>query len=488
MTNHNPLSGASLRNRLLVGVLVLSAFGFAISDFVAQNAMQKFLVNQVDNQLVSVADGALTRVDRAGIQDDHDSDTSGSVVNGSKVKASPLRSVPSSVSITLLDPFGNYVGGVGGDLNAQKITEYLVGTLPASAAKYGNKPFTLQVPGSDFRVLARVLPSALGSIFVAQSMTGVDQTAKRLRFIFIFIGLIALLFIAIASRIVIKVGLRPLAAVEQTAKKIAGGDLSARLPDAKPDTEVGRLVTSLNTMLSRIEESFAARAESENKLRRFVADASHELRTPLTAIRGFAELHRQGAVKGEAATSELVGRIENESVRMGALVEDLLTLARLDQAREISNVPVDLSHLVSEAVESARAAGPDHPITIDLPDEAFVLGDAHKIHQVVSNLLANARIHTPAGTPIAVSIETNDEGTTISIADSGPGLSQADQARIFERFYRADPSRNRAKEEGSGLGLSIVDAVMQAHGGRVGVTSVLGEGATFTVFFPLAAN
>jgi two-component system OmpR family sensor kinase len=488
MTNHNPLSGASLRNRLLVGVLVLSAFGFAISDFVAQNAMQKFLVNQVDNQLVSVADGALTRVDRAGIQDDHDGDTSGSVVNGSKVKASPLRSVPSSVSITLLDPFGNYVGGVGGDLNAQKITEYLVGTLPASAAKYGNKPFTLQVPGSDFRVLARVLPSALGSIFVAQSMTGVDQTAKRLRFIFIFIGLIALLFIAIASRIVIKVGLRPLAAVEQTAEKIAGGDLSARLPDAKPDTEVGRLVTSLNMMLSRIEESFAARTESENKLRRFVADASHELRTPLTAIRGFAELHRQGAVKGEAATSELVGRIENESVRMGALVEDLLTLARLDQAREISNVPVDLAHLVSEAVESARAAGPDHPITIDLPDEAFVLGDAHKIHQVVSNLLANARIHTPAGTPIAVSIETNDEGTTISIADSGPGLSEADQARIFERFYRADPSRNRAKEEGSGLGLSIVDAVMQAHGGRVGVTSVLGEGATFTVFFPLAAN
>ena len=319
-------------------------------------------------------------------------------------------------------------------------------------------------------------------------MTGVDQTAKRLRFIFIFIGLIALLFIAIASRIVIKVGLRPLAAVEQTAEKIAAGDLSARLPDAKPDTEVGRLVTSLNTMLSRIEESFAARTESENKLRRFVADASHELRTPLTAIRGFAELHRQGAVKGEAATSELVGRIENESVRMGALIEDLLTLARLDQAREISNVPVDLAHLVSEAVESARAAGPDHPITIDLPDEAFVLGDAHKIHQVVSNLLANARIHTPAGTPIAVSIETNDEGTTISIADSGPGLSEADQARIFERFYRADPSRNRAKEEGSGLGLSIVDAVMQAHGGRVGVTSVLGEGATFTVFFPLAAN
>ena len=241
-------------------------------------------------------------------------------------------------------------------------------------------------------------------------------------------------------------------------------------------------------MLTRIEKSFSARTESENKLRRFVADASHELRTPLTAIRGFAELHRQGAVQGEAATSELIGRIENESVRMGALVEDLLTLARLDQSSELVREPVDLSHLVKEAVESARAAGPTHPITFELPAEAFVLGDSRKIHQVVANLLANARIHTPADTPIAVSVKSDDAGTTISITDSGPGLSEADQARIFERFYRADPSRNRANDEGSGLGLSIVDAVMQAHGGKVGVTSKLGEGATFTLFFPIDAS
>ena len=482
MQKKNPLSSASLRTRLLVGVLLLSALGFLVSDLVAQNAMQKFLVEQVDDQLLSVADGALMRVDRAGIQDDDDDGRTKSAA------PAPLRSVPSSVSITLLDPFGNYVGGVGGDLNAQKITDYVLGTLPARAAEYGNKPFTLEVPGSDFRVLARVLPSAMGSVFVAQSLSGVDETSKRLRLIFVFIGLIALLLIALASRIVIKIGLRPLADVEDVAEKIADGDLSARLPDAKPDTEVGRLVSSLNAMLSRIEESFAARAESESKLRRFVADASHELRTPLTAIRGFAELHRQGAVKGEAATSELVGRIENESVRMGALVEDLLMLARLDQSRELVSEPVNLNEVVTESVESARAAGPEHPISIDLPDEAFVLGDAGKIYQVVANLLANARIHTPVGTPISVSVKSDDAGTTISIKDSGPGLSEADQARIFERFYRADPSRNRSNEEGSGLGLSIVDAVMQAHGGKVGVTSKLGEGATFTVFFPLAAN
>jgi two-component system OmpR family sensor kinase len=460
-----------------------------VSDFIAQNAIQKFLLQQVDQQLVSVADGALMRVDRAGIQSDTEGDEShGNSPVTAKAAETPLRSVPSSVSITLLDPFGNYVGGVGGDLNSQKITDFVIGTLPASAAKYGNRPFTLEVPGADFRVLARVLPSALGSVFVAQSLSGVDETSNRLRIIFVFIGLIALFLIAFASRMVIKIGLRPLVAVEETAEKIAAGDLSARLPDAKPDTEVGRLVSSLNAMLARIEESFAARTASENKLRRFVADASHELRTPLTAIRGFAELHRQGAVTGEAATSDLVGRIENESVRMGALVEDLLMLARLDQSRDLVNSPVNLTELVTEAVESARAAGPEHPITLDLPDEAFVLGDARKIHQVVANLLANARIHTPAGTPISISINSNEDGTTISIADSGPGLSEEDQARIFERFYRADPSRNRSNEEGSGLGLSIVDAVMQAHGGKVGVTSKLGEGATFTVFFPLTSN
>lgn len=486
MQKRNPLSSASLRTRLLVGVLLLSALGFLISDLVAQNAMQKFLLEQVDNQLLSVADGALMRVDRAGIQGDSDNDDDRT--KSASAAPAPLRSVPSSVSITLLDPFGNYVGGVGGDLNAQKITDYVLGTLPASAAEYGNKPFTLEVPGSDFRVLARVLPSAMGSVFVAQSLSGVDETSKRLRLIFILIGLIALLLIAMASRIVIKIGLRPLADVEDVAEKIADGDLSARLPDAKPDTEVGRLVSSLNAMLSRIEESFTARTEGENKLRRFVADASHELRTPLTAIRGFAELHRQGAVKGEAATTELVGRIENESIRMGTLVEDLLMLARLDQSRKLVSEPVNLNEVVIESVESARAAGPEHPISLDLPDEAFVLGDAGKIYQVVANLLANARIHTPAGTPIAVTVKSNDAGTTISITDSGPGLSQADQDRIFERFYRADPSRNRSNEEGSGLGLSIVDAVMQAHGGKVTVTSKLGEGATFTVFFPLEAS
>jgi two-component system OmpR family sensor kinase len=219
-------------------------------------------------------------------------------------------------------------------------------------------------------------------------------------------------------------------------------------------------------------------------LRIFVADASHELRTPLTAIRGFAELHRQGAVVGEEKTKELVGRIEKESVRMSSLVEDLLLLARLDQSRELAEDPVDLNALLTEVVASAKAAGPNHLIDLSLPSaEIFILGDSQRVHQVVANLLANASTHTPNGSQIKVVLEQGVSETIISVSDNGPGLSQSDQERIFERFFRADPSRARNSGEGSGLGLSIVDAVMNAHGGYVSVQSKLGEGATFKLHF-----
>jgi two-component system OmpR family sensor kinase len=241
-------------------------------------------------------------------------------------------------------------------------------------------------------------------------------------------------------------------------------------------------------MLGRIEESFAVRVESESKLRRFVADASHELRTPLTAIRGFAELHRQGAVSGEEKTKELIGRIEKESIRMGSLVEDLLLLARMDQSPELAKDPIDLNELIHEVVASASAAGPDHPITVSLGDaEHFILGDSTRIHQAVANLLANARTHTPTGTPITVTVAESEHEVTVTVADKGPGLSEADQARVFERFFRADTSRARTKGEGSGLGLSIVDAVMKAHGGTVTLESELGQGAAFTLHFPITA-
>ena len=471
----SPFANSSLRNRLTVGVLILSAFGFAGAGFGAQALLQDYLIHQVDDQLLSVVGGVADRLDQAGIAQDDDDESARA--------ARPLNRVPTSISVTVLDPFGNLVGGIGGDFNSNQITDYVKGLLPGQVAAFGAKPFTVEAPGADFRVATTVLPSSLGSVIVAQSLSDFDKTTHQISVVFLIIGGIVLLFIAFASRQVIKVSMKPLKKIEKTAEQIAAGDLSARLENFEPNTEVGRLSTSLNTMLSRIEESFAARAESENKLRRFVADASHELRTPLTSIRGFAELHRQGAVPEGEKTKELISRIEKESMRMGYLVEDLLMLARMDQSRELVMTDVDLSHLVQEAVSSASAAGPDHPITLDIAGDIHTQGDADKIYQVITNLLANARAHTPAGTPIHVATHSTKDGSFVTVADKGPGLSAEDQMRIFERFYRVDTSRQRSSSDGSGLGLSIVDEVMKAHGGTVTVASEPGNGATFTLHF-----
>ena len=474
-----PLSLWSLRNRLILASVVLASFAIIASDFAANAALRTYLISQVDDQLINISNTSLNRLDRAGIAPLEADDK-----NSPFKILEPLRGVPTATSITLLDIDGNLIGQVGGELGGKNFA--VTGLKIAEVSQYKNRPFTIGGKDGepDIRALAQMLPTGMGSVIVADSLEKVDKTLSQLRFLFLILGLIALITIAMAARWIIALGLKPLEAVEDTAEAIAAGDLSARLPAAKPDTEVGRLTTSLNTMLARIEESFTARVESENKLRRFVADASHELRTPLTAIRGFAELHRQGAVVGEEKTKELINRIEKESVRMSSLVEDLLLLARLDQSRELAKEPVDLNTLITEAVASARAAGPNHPIEIKLEaSEIFVLGDSQRIHQVIANLLANARTHTPNGTEISITAMQGVSETTIAVSDKGPGLSKADQDRIFERFYRADPSRVRNSGEGSGLGLSIVDAVMKAHGGYVSVKSEVGRGATFTLHF-----
>jgi two-component system OmpR family sensor kinase len=487
---NSPFSQWSLRNRLVLGVVILSILGFITSGVVAQKQIESFLIHQVDDQLISVASGSLPRVNLAGIVDDDFEERRGRYGRGGDdAPPTPLNQVPTSTSLTLLDANGAVVAGIGGDLNTVSVRDYIAGYSPEEVAEFDGKPFTVKTESENFRVLALPLPSGLGSVAIAQSLNDLDRTLSRLQWLFFFIGFVIVGLIALASRSVIKVGLKPLSQVEETAEKIAAGDLSARLPEAKPNTEVGRLTTSLNTMLARIEESFALRKNSEDKLRRFVADASHELRTPLTAIRGFAELHRQGAVTGEADTKQLLSRIEGESIRMGSLVEDLLLLARLDQAREMAHLPVDIAQVTKDAVASAQVAGPDHEISLSGNlDELYTLGDQHRIHQVVANLLANARTHTPAGTQIAVSIAEGSDGVRIAVSDNGPGLSEDDQKRIFERFYRADSSRVRIDGEGSGLGLSIVDAVMKAHGGSVTVDSEVGKGSTFTLFFPQATE
>ena len=486
---NSPIRTWSLRSRLILGVVILTAIGFFSASLVTQSLLKSYLTKEVDNQLKVITNGTFERIQQSGIahevNEGRHSDDGGRPI--AKGLSTPLTRIPTSASLTLLDAQGTVIGGIGGDLNAAPISNYLTGLLPTEVASHGEKPFTIDAPGADFRVIARALPNNTGTVVAAQSLRDLDRTTSRLGYLFALIGLALLVLIALAARTVIKVSLRPLEDAERTAEEIAAGNLSARMPEANPTTEVGRLVSSLNAMLARIEEAFSVRTESENKLRRFVADASHELRTPITAIRGFSELHRQGAVTGEKETAELIGRIENESKRMGSLVEDLLLLARLDQAREMESKPVDINKIVEDAVISARAAGPNHPVTLNSSDEEiFTLGDEVRIHQVVANLLANARAHTPTGTPITVSVKSTDAGIEVAVADKGPGLSAEDQKRIFERFYRADSSRVRTGPDGSGLGLSIVDAVMRAHGGSVSVQSTPGEGATFTLLFPRA--
>lgn len=478
----------SLRNRLLLATVFVAAIGIGASDFAANAELRGFLIRQVDSQLSSVAGGTVSRLVRAGIAPNPDTQSDSSQSTTPEFHAvSPLSGVPTATSVTLLDPTGVMLGQLGGDIGNAGSQATFTGMTLAEVAATKGKPFTIDTkhPRAATRAIAFVLPSNLGSVVISVSLNSVDKTLDELRWLFLLISIAVILLIGLVSRWLITLSLKPLLEVEVIAAAIADGDLSARLPELQPSTEVGRLTKSLNTMLGRIEESFAQKNASESKLRRFVADASHELRTPLTAIRGFAELHRQGAVTGEVKVKELVGRIEKESIRMGSLVEDLLLLARMDEARPHALEPVDLTHLIEECVASARAAGPDHPITVEVPTDLYILGDSKRIHQALGNLLVNARTHTLRGTRIIVRATSSDSEVSVEVEDSGPGLSVGDQARIFERFFRVDPSRARHAGEGSGLGLSIVDAVMKAHGGKVTVRSELGKGATFTLHFPI---
>ena len=484
----SPIATWSLRRRITFGILILTATGYVISGVIAQQALKGYLLHQVDSQLVALSGGTLPRVAAFGIadSDDFEENREERRKNRPLIVATPLQRIPTSTSITLLDSNGTVLAELGGDLNSSPIANYLGGLSMQDVADLNGEAFTVKGTRDDFRAIAVVLPNGAGSVVAAQSLGDLNRTVDRLGLLFLLIGLLLLTLITVATRLVIRLGMRPLKDVETTAGEIAGGNLSVRMPDANPDTEVGRLVTALNAMLSRIEGSFAARVESEDRLRRFVADASHELRTPITAIRGFSELYRQGAVQGEQPTKDLVARIEGESVRMSTLVEDLLLLARLDEERQMEMKPINLVDIVDAAVSSARVSNPHHKIEFEKPShEIFILGDAPRVHQVIANLLANAGVHTPMGSQVALTISQEALGVAVAVSDNGPGLSPEAQDKIFQRFYRADPSRARVDGEGSGLGLSIVDAVMRAHGGSVSVQSEPGHGAKFTLFFPI---
>jgi two-component system, OmpR family, sensor kinase len=352
-------------------------------------------------------------------------------------------------------------------------------------------PASIRLPNTTERVP--------GTLLIASSLHDVDATVHQLSTINLLVGAAVIAGLALAAYTMVRTALRPLTKIEQTAAAIAGGDLSRRVDNDDPNTEVGRLGLALNTMLEQIETAFLARQaseatarRSEEKMRRFVADASHELRTPLTSIRGFAELHRQGAVTDPAEVSRLLNRIEDEAMRMGLLVNDLLLLARLDQQRPFEHGPVDLRVLAADAVEAARATAPERDIRIDLPTgeadgELVVAGDEPRLRQVLSNLLDNALAYSPVDSPITVlGGPTRRDGRDmafVQVRDRGPGLLPEQAERVFERFYRTDRARSRA-HGGTGLGLSIVAAITAAHGGSVELDTAPGEGATFRVLLP----
>ncbi|HVC39148.1 MAG TPA: HAMP domain-containing sensor histidine kinase, partial [Candidatus Dormibacteraeota bacterium] len=282
---------------------------------------------------------------------------------------------------------------------------------------------------------------------------------------------------------IVQLGLRPLARIRTTASAIAGGDLSQRVEPGTPGTEVGELATSLNEMLSQIEQAFAARSASEARMRQFMSDASHELRTPLSSIRGYAELFRHGARGRPDDLGKAMARIEGESARMSQLVDDLLLLARLDEGRPLEQANVDLSQIAVDAVADALVADRQHPITIQVAGDVLIRGDEARLRQVVANLLRNATTHTPSGTPIDVSAAQEGDHGLLMVIDHGPGVPPEIASRIFERFVRADPARGR-EQGGSGLGLAIVAAIVGAHHGTLRLDPTPGGGATFTVRLP----
>ncbi|WP_237496246.1 cell wall metabolism sensor histidine kinase WalK [Modestobacter sp. L9-4] len=471
-------AGMPLRVRLVALLIAVVAAALAATGFGATSLLKDYLQTQRDGQLSGYA-----------------ATLAGDPRLGSICTTDNLRLTSRDTYLACLGPDGAF----------QELSDDRAGNgLPdvssmtaANAAGYGQDPFTVYSGNrTAWRVVVLPVNSQVAIVY-AIDLANDRAVVSRLVALELVVGMLVLVVIGAAGQRLVRNSLRPLEEVEVTARAIAGGDLSRRVPAGDDRTEVGRLSTALNGMLGRIEGSFRAQQVSEEqavaseaRMRRFVADASHELRTPLTSIRGFAELHRQGAVRDPGEVERLMQRIESEATRMGLLVEDLLQLARLDQQRPLDVVPVDLAELAGDAVHDARAVQPDRPLDLvldpSLTEVPVVLGDEARLRQVIGNLVTNALTHTPAGTPVTVRLseDAGDPDTVcLAVSDAGPGMAAADAERVFERFYRADTSRTRAAG-GSGLGLSIVASLVAAHGGRVDLTTAPGQGATFTVRLP----
>jgi two-component system OmpR family sensor kinase len=459
----------TLRARLTLWSVALVALGLVAFGALTYTALRHQLLAGLDRQLQATAAPAARQL-------------AGEAVTG----AAPARP-PAAI------PLGTYAALVGPSGRVLVEQTYGAEDAPAPALPRRvpvDRPFDVHSSdgGTAFRVL--VSPVARGSVVVAIPATDVQRVLGRLVRVELLGALVLLAALSAGALATVRRGLAPLADMEVTAEAIAGGELERRVAPADGRTEVGRLGRSLNVMLDRLAQAITARAASEARMRAFLADAAHELRTPLTSIRGYAELFRRGADRRPEDLATAMRRIEQESARMGVLVDDLLLLARSDEGRPLARDAVDLVALATDACADAAATAPDRSVSLDAPAPAVVTGDRDRLRQVVANLVGNALVHTPAGTPVDVGVRRVDgpagARVELAVADRGPGLTPEEAARVFDRFWRADASRTRASG-GAGLGLAVVDAVVRAHGGSVAVHQRLGGGAVFVVTLPESA-
>jgi two-component system OmpR family sensor kinase len=460
----------SLRGRLLVVLATLAVAGLVAANVATYVSLRSFLIERVDRTVDSSAEVIGDKLASRGQLD------FGAVTQlAASAPGVYLGLVDANGRVSWSQPLGQRVE----DPSPPRLSDDL------GALDDRDSPFGLDAQRGSVEFRARLQPLPDGStLVVAAPLNEVADTLRRLLLIEVLVSLAVIAGLVGVGLWLVRVGLWPLRRIEQTASAIAAGDLSRRIEGTNERTEVGRLGSALNTMLGQIERAFAERVASEQRLRRFVGDASHELRTPLSSIQAYAELFRRGARDRPDDLARAMGGIEREAKRMGVLVDDLLLLARLDQGRPLERKPVDLTEVVHDAVDAARTVDAERPLTVEAPEKVVVIGDRERLRQVVDNLLANVRAHTQATTPAAVLVGRENGKALVEISDEGPGLSEEQAAHVFERFYRGDPSRSRDSGS-SGLGLAIVSAIAEAHGGSASVESRPGEGATFRVSLPL---
>jgi two-component system OmpR family sensor kinase len=360
--------------------------------------------------------------------------------------------------------------------------------IPSELLSHPGSARQIEVPGHrgpSFEEIA--LPAKGGTVIAVVSVRNEVSTLAHLFRLNFFVGGVVLGLLALVALVVLTRSLRPLREIAATADAIAAGDLAARVPLAPKRSEIGRVATALNRMLGENEAAFAQRDATEDRLRQFLADASHELRTPLTSIRGYAELFRRGANERPEDLATAMRAIEDEAARMSRLVEDLLLLARLDDARPLERLPVSVDDLVERAIEAARAAEPDRLIQFEFAERPLVVeGDAGRLRQVLDNLLANVRRHTPAGASAYVSLRPAEDQVVLTVEDTGPGIAGADRELVFGRFARPDAARG--EHGGAGLGLAIVRSIVTAHGGTIGIRSAHPHGAIFEIRLPARSD